>query len=142
MEIVQLGIEDMKSVFELSNQLEHLTLNFDSFKPCFYEIISLNNHVIYGAKIDKLVGYIHLRSEKQLHHAAIVVEVLELVIDDHYRNQKLGKKLLDFAINYSKSIGANHIELTTNISRERAHQFYNREGFNQTSLKFVKELKS
>lgn len=142
MEIVQLGIEDMKSVFDLSNQLEHSTLDFDSFKPCFYEIISLNNHVIYGARIDKIVGYIHLRSEKQLHHASIVVEVLELIIDESYRSQKIGKKLLDFAISYAKSIGATHIELTTNVIRERAHLFYLREGFNQTSLKFVKELKN
>lgn len=142
MEIIQLGLEDIKSVYELSNQLEYSTLTFDAFKPCFYEIISLNNHVIYGAKIDTVIGYIHLRSEKQLHHAAIVVEILELIIDDHYRNQKLGKKLLDFAINYAKSIGASHIELTTNVVRDRAQLFYKREGFNHTSLKFVKELKS
>lgn len=142
MEIIQLGIDDMKNVFELSNQLEYASLSFDAFKPCFYEIISLKNHVIYGAKVDKVIGYIHLRSEKQLHHASIVVEVLELIIDESYRSQKIGKKLLDFAISYAKSIGATHIELTTNVIRERAHLFYLREGFNQTSLKFVKELKN
>lgn len=142
MEIIQLGIDDMKNVFELSNQLEYASLSFDAFKPCFYEIISLKNHVIYGAKVDKVIGYIHLRSEKQLHHASIVVEVLELIIDESYRSQKIGKKLLDFAISYAKSIGATHIELTTNVIRERAHLFYLREGFKQTSLKFVKELKN
>ncbi len=142
MEIIQLGIEDMNRVFELSNQLEYSTLTFDAFKPCFYEIVSLNNHVIYGAKLDKIVGYIHLRSEKQLHHASIVVEVLELIVDDNFRSQKIGKKLLDFAVNYSKSIGAAHIELTTNVVRERAHLFYKREGFKHTSLKFVRELKN
>jgi (aminoalkyl)phosphonate N-acetyltransferase len=142
MEIVQLGLEDIERVFELSNQLEDSSLTFESFRPCYYEIVSLNNHIIYGVKLDEIVGYIHLRLEKQLHHAGLVVEILELVIDDKYRSQKLGKRLLDFAINYSTSIGALHIELTTNKDRHRAHQFYLREGFNHTSLRFVKSLKN
>ncbi len=142
MEIVQLGLDDINRVFELSNQLENSDLTFEAFRPCFYEIVSLNNHIIYGVKQDTIVGYIHLRIERQLHHASLVVEVLELIIDDNFRNNKFGKRLLDFAINYSKSIGASHIELTTNMIRARAHQFYIREGFNQTSYKFVKGLKN
>lgn len=142
MEIVELGLEDIERVFELSNQLENNSLSFDQFKPCYYEIISLNNHVLYGVKLDELVGYIHLRLERQLHHASLVVEVLELIIDDNHRSKHLGKRLLDFAINYSKTIGASHIELTTNDVRERAHQFYIREGFNQTSLKFVRNIQA
>jgi len=142
MEIVELGLDDINQVFELSNQLENNSLTFDQFKPCYYEIVSLNNHIIYGIKLDKIVGYIHLRLERQLHHAALVVEVLELIIDDHHRSKHFGKKLLDFAVSYSKSIGASHIELTTNVVRERAHQFYIREGFNQTSLKFVRSIQS
>jgi len=142
MEIVQLDLDDIEQVFELSNQLENYSLNFESFRSCFYEIVSLNNHLLYGIKMDKTVGYIHLRLEKQLHHAGLVVEILELVIDDKHRSQKLGKRLLDFATSYSTSIGACHIELTTNMNRNRAHQFYSREGFNQTSYKFVKDLKN
>ncbi|MHB8097413.1 MAG: GNAT family N-acetyltransferase [Erysipelotrichaceae bacterium] len=142
MEIVQLGLDDIDRVFELSNQLENDCLNFDQFKPCYYEIVSLNNHIIYGVKLDEIVGYIHLRLERQLHHAALVVEVLELIVDDKHRSKHYGKRLLDFAVNYSKSIGASHIELTTNVIRERAHHFYVREGFNQTSLKFVRNIRS
>jgi (aminoalkyl)phosphonate N-acetyltransferase len=142
MEIVQLDLDDIEQVFELSNQLENYSLNFESFRSCYYEIVSLNNHILYGIKIDNIVGYIHLRLEKQLHHAGLVVEILELVIDNEFRSQKLGKRLLDFATSYSTSIGAAHIELTTSISRNRAHQFYIREGFNQTSYKFVKDLRN
>jgi (aminoalkyl)phosphonate N-acetyltransferase len=142
MEIVQLDLDDIEQVFELSNQLENYSLNFESFRSCYYEIVSLNNHILYGIKIDNIVGYIHLRLEKQLHHAGLVVEILELVIDNEFRSQKLGKRLLDFATSYSSSIGAAHIELTTSISRNRAHQFYIREGFNQTSYKFVKDLRN
>ena len=142
MEIIELGLDDINRVFELSNQLENNTLTFNQFKPCYYEIISLNNHIIYGIKLDEIVGYIHLRLERQLHHAALVVEVLELIIDHKHRSKHLGKRLLDFAVSYSKSIGASHIELTTNVVRDRAHQFYIREGFNQTSLKFVRSIQS
>lgn len=140
MEIIELGLDDINRVFELSNQLENNSLTFEQFKPCYYEIVSLNNHIIYGIKLDEIVGYIHLRLERQLHHASLVVEVLELIIDHKHRSKHLGKRLLDFAVNYSKSIGASHIELTTNVVRERAHQFYIREGFNQTSLKFVRSI--
>jgi len=140
MEIIELGLDDINRVFELSNQLENDSLTFEHFKPCYYEIVSLNNHIIYGIKLDEIVGYIHLRLERQLHHASLVVEVLELIIDHKHRSKHLGKRLLDFAVNYSKSIGASHIELTTNVVRDRAHQFYIREGFNQTSLKFVRSI--
>ena len=88
MEIVQLGLDDINRVFELSNQLENSDLTFEAFRPCFYEIVSLNNHIIYGVKQDTIVGYIHLRIERQLHHASLVVEVLELIIDDNFRNNK------------------------------------------------------
>lgn len=145
MEIVQLDLDDIEQVFELSNQLENYSLTFESFRSCFYEIVSLNNHLLYGIKMDKMdkiVGYIHLRLEKQLHHAGLVVEILELVIDDQYRSQRLGKRLLDFATSYSISIGACQLELTTNIDRNRTHQFYFREGFSQTSYKFVKNLRN
>ncbi len=142
MEIVKLGLEDIERVFELSNQLENDSLTFDQFKLCYYEIISLNNHILYGIRLDELVGYIHLRLERQLHHASIVVEVLELIIEEKHRSKHFGKKLLDFAVYYSKSIGASHIELTSNLLRKRAHQFYIREGFNQTSLKFVRNIQS
>lgn len=142
MEIVKLGLEDIERVFELSNQLENDSLTFDQFKLCYYKIISLNNHILYGIRLDELVGYIHLRLERQLHHASIVVEVLELIIEEKHRSKHFGKKLLDFAVYYSKSIGASHIELTSNLLRKRAHQFYIREGFNQTSLKFVRNIQS
>lgn len=142
MEIVKLGLEDIERVFELSNQLENDALTFDQFKLCYYEIISLNNHILYGIRLDELVGYIHLRLERQLHHASIVVEVLELIIEEKHRSKHFGKKLLDFAFYYSKSIGASHIELTSNLLRKRAHQFYIREGFNQTFLKFVRNIQS
>lgn len=140
MEIVQLGIDDINRVFELSNQLEKDSLRFEQFKPCYYEIVSLNNHLIFGIKQNEIVGFIHIRVENQLHHAALVVEILELIIDSKHRSKRYGKRLLDFAIGYAKTIGASHIELTTNMMRERAHEFYLREGFNQTSLKFVRNI--
>ncbi len=140
MEIIQLGAEYLEEVYELSNQLENEQLDYEGFKRCYFEIMSLSNHLLYGVKKERLIGFIHLRVEQQLHHASLVVEILELVIDDKHRSQKYGKRLLDFAVNYSKSIQASHIELSSNQFRRRAHQFYNREGFIETSVKFVKKL--
>lgn len=53
----------------------------------------------------------------------------DVVIDKSQRGKGLGKELIQFAIDYSKSIGAKEVRLTSRPSRVEANQLYLRMGF-------------
>jgi len=72
-----------------------------------------------------------------------MLDITGLVVDDAYRGHGVGKLFLSEAEKVCREWGYSKIFLSSNIKRERAHQFYLREGFTQmkTSYKFEKTVK-
>lgn len=61
-----------------------------------------------------------------LNKTAIIGDV---VVDEKYRGIKLGKQVMEFLINKSKSEGASFISLTSHSRREAANHMYQSLGF-------------
>ena len=57
------------------------------------------------------------------------VWIEDVVIDESYRGKGIGKELTLFAIEYSKSLGAEVIELTSKPARIEANKLYQHLGF-------------
>ena len=89
---------------------------------------------------DDVVAFINLRYEDQLHHAARIAEVLELVVDPAQRSQGIGGRLFDYACGQARAHGCQQIELTTNQLRHDAHRFYARKGMLNSHYKFTLPL--
>ncbi len=70
------------------------------------------------------------------------VEVSGLVVDLRVRSQGVGKQLLDRAEQWAREKGCRTIGLRTNVIRERAHAFYERQGYKHTKTQrtYRKEL--
>ncbi len=73
-------------------------------------------------------GFICLRFEEQLHHAARVAQILELIVDPALRSRGTGHELLVAGRAAAQEAGCVQVELETSSWRHDAHRFYEREG--------------
>ncbi|HIF88383.1 MAG TPA: GNAT family N-acetyltransferase [Candidatus Thioglobus sp.] len=63
------------------------------------------------------------------------VAILEdMVVLPKYRNQGVGSKLLDYAIQFAKEQGCQRTTLLTDDDNEGAHRFYQQHGFSRSSM--------
>lgn len=75
-----------------------------------------------------VVGWIEARLEAHLlqSHCALVDG---LVVEDEYRGTGIGLALLEATERWARSVGCSTIRLHSNVLRERAHGFYERNGY-------------
>ncbi|MCG8546695.1 MAG: GNAT family N-acetyltransferase [Alphaproteobacteria bacterium] len=66
--------------------------------------------------------------------------VTALVVDQAHRGGGIGEALLDSALEFARQSGCAAVEVTTANARDRAHRFYEKMGFDQTSLRFYRAL--
>lgn len=69
-------------------------------------------------------------------------EISGLIVDEDVRSCGIGKILLDAAEGWARSIRCNVISVRSNVKRDRAHQFYENNGFEtvKTQKEFRKRL--
>jgi GNAT superfamily N-acetyltransferase len=63
-----------------------------------------------------------------------------LVVDDAHRSGGTGAALLQAAEAFATEHGCAQLELSSNVARTRAHQFYERQGYREKRVRFVKRL--
>jgi len=142
MTIKKCEINDIKKVYDLICELEDTKFDYKDFEIAFNSKINKDeNYYILGVEDNNAIGFLSMNIDYQLHHVAKVATIEELIVSSKYRSNKAGKLLLDNAINYAKDENCDVIELTSSFSRERAHNFYEKNGFKKGSYKFKMELK-
>lgn len=119
---------ETQEIRSLSKQLGYEN-NFDLLFGRLQEIIQLNDHAIFVAKVNgKIVGWLHclicLRVESPL-----FVEVTGLVVDENLRSQQIGKKLIETSKVWSQNRGISIVRIRCNVLRTESHKFYRALGF-------------
>ena len=128
-------------VYQLICELEQDTFDKKSFQKKWAQNIENEDCLMFGYfNQDKLVGFISVYIKEYLHHHHKTGEIAELVVDRNYRNQKIGKQLIQFVINIAKDLQLEELELCTNIRRKDAHRFYESMGFIMDHYNFVMKL--
>lgn len=131
----------IKEVYKLICLLENEEFDYKQFEQIYFE--NLNNPCIYYyvyLQDIKCVGFISLYSKQLLHHNGKTGEIVELIVDDTYRNQHIGEQLLKYVENEAKKLKLLEIELSSNMKRTRAHSFYEKHGFIKNHYNLVKKL--
>jgi ribosomal protein S18 acetylase RimI-like enzyme len=64
----------------------------------------------------------------------------ELVVDREYRNQGIGKLLMNEMEAIAKNRGCKRLELDSAFHRTNAHAFYEKQGFEKRAYLFSKEI--
>jgi GNAT superfamily N-acetyltransferase len=90
---------------------------------------------------DRPIGWLHVEIKRTL-VAPRSAQVMGLVVDDAARSRGIGRDLLRAAEAWAAARGCHRMVVGTRVTRERAHRFYQREGYalDKTSYFFEKGL--
>jgi GNAT superfamily N-acetyltransferase len=142
MNIRPMSHEDLPRVQELAKELGY-SLKFGDLKNRYNALQEKMDHGLFVATDEeKLVGWLHVNIGPTSLLNGERVEIVALVVDESYRSGGIGKKLMEKAEGWSRSKNISTVFVRSNVKRDRAHAFYQREGYvlKKTSHAFVKEL--
>ena len=146
-------LEDLKEILVLFDKLSVSDSPYDkdvdlnwahtvSGKEYFTKKIKKIDGVCFIAEIEnKIVGYFTAAKKEIPGYRLVVVADLEnLVVDENFRNQGIGKKLVDSFTSWAKSIGVDRVSVNVFSGNEKGIKFYKRQGFLLFESVLEKEL--
>ncbi|MBX2827429.1 MAG: GNAT family N-acetyltransferase [Flavobacteriaceae bacterium] len=74
------------------------------------------------------------------HYAGRSCEVDHVIIDDTYRGQGIGDKMMQFVYEHALGKGCRWVELNTYVHNFPSHKFYYNQGFVAKGYHFVKDI--
>ena len=132
---------DEASVYDLITLLMGFSLNRESFHDVFVQNLHDDTVLYYVAESDGcVVGFASLHIEPQLHHAGLVGEIQELIVQETFRGKGTGAQLVLRLEQEAQKRGCVSIEVTTKNYRVDAQQFYEQVGFTRTHVNFTKKI--
>lgn len=87
-----------------------------------------SNHAVFVAESDEVVGWVDV-SVSHLLESDVRAEVNGLVVAEGQRSAGAGAKLLEAAEEWARKHGCQGMNVRSNVIRERAHKFYERQGY-------------
>jgi len=75
-----------------------------------------------------------------VHRDAPVGRISVMIVAQAHRGRGIGAMLIAEAEKRLAALGCKILEVTSNVRRERAHQFYEKLGYERTSYRFMKRL--
>lgn len=141
MSIRKLEKGDIEQVYKLLNELYDSKIEYDIFvkkynealkDKSFYGIVMEENSIIVGVLISRIIN--------RLVKSKDILFVDDFIVHKNYRNNGIGKMLLQNAIDYAKVRNCQTVELTSYIYNENAHRFYEKMGFEKRYFGFRKVI--
>jgi PhnO protein len=131
---------DADAIYRFICLLEEKQMDRSGFDVCFqHNLGSLDVHYLVAEEGDLVIGFLSCQGQMLLHHGGRVYEIQEMYVEEEWRSKDVGRRLLDALNAILSNIDYDVLEVSSNKSRLRAHGFYLQNGFEQTSLKFVKK---
>jgi GNAT superfamily N-acetyltransferase len=109
------------------------------------QLTPVSKHAVFVAESPEadtgVVGWVHV-SVSHLLESDVRAEVNGLIIADGQRSAGAGAKLLEAAEAWARRRGCRGMNVRSNVIRERAHKFYERQGYEhyKTQKAFRKPL--
>jgi ribosomal protein S18 acetylase RimI-like enzyme len=140
-EIREARPQDYARIAELAGQLGYPS-SADEIAKRFAGMQHSNEHAVFVAQVgSELAGWLAVFVYRVI-EADARAEISGLVVDEHYRSQRIGMHLLARAERWAREKGCRAIGLRSNVIRDRAHAFYERLGYRhvKTQKSFRKDL--
>jgi GNAT superfamily N-acetyltransferase len=134
--------QDYPRMAELAGQLGYQS-TADDVARRLAGLITTGEHVVFVAQLEDgtIAGWIGAFVYRCVETDARV-EISGLVVDERFRSQAVGRFLLGRAEAWAREKGFSATSLRSNVIRERAHAFYERQGYahTKTQKSFRKKL--
>jgi GNAT superfamily N-acetyltransferase len=139
MEIREATVEDAGKLAALSIQLGYSTTAED-VAGRLRALRERPDNAVFVAEEDGMVaGWLHVSGMLFLESPPFA-EVAGLVVDEARRGQGVGKRLVEAAARWAAAHGYRNLRVRSNVIREDAHRFYEREGFRRVKSQVVLDL--
>jgi GNAT superfamily N-acetyltransferase len=108
----------------------------------FRRVSAYPNHEIYVAfGTDEMVGTFTLLIANHLsHHGARSLVIEDVVVKTTWQGKGVGRRMMDFAVARGQHLQCYKLTLSSGITRERAHEFYEHLGFQKHGFSFLLPL--
>jgi GNAT superfamily N-acetyltransferase len=133
---------DFDQVFGLLKQLwSYKELDYEGMKKMLdHNLVAEDHFYIVAADGAQVVGFCSLSVKRNLWLQDFLGNVDEMVVDENYRGQGIGKKLMQRITEIAIENNCKQLELESSFHREKAHAFYEELGFEKRAFLFSKPL--
>jgi predicted N-acetyltransferase YhbS len=99
-----------------------------------------DGRLVLVAELDgRVVGCLSTSVMQVLHRPAPVGRISMMVVDAAMRGRGIGARLVNAAEEALVASGCRLVEVTSNLARTDAHRFYERLGYERTSVRLARE---
>jgi GNAT superfamily N-acetyltransferase len=99
------------------------------------------DYAVWVAEIPgRIVGLVGVFVHYGLEFDGAYGRLLGLVVDEAFRGKGIGRRLMGQTERWLQERGVRHLTLTSGKQRKEAHAFYRRLGFEETGLRFKKDI--
>lgn len=137
MNIRKATISDLDEAYNLLNDLYENRIKYDIFKKLYNEKISdKDSYYVVMENDNKVVAILIMYIRTKLTRAKKEAYVESIIVNEEFRNNGIGRKLLQHAIDYAKALDCEVIDLSCVLSNEKGQKFYEEMGFKKHSFKY------
>ena len=103
--------------------------------------MAAEGRAVLVAELDgAVVGCLSTSAMRVLHRPAPVGRISMMVVDETWRSRGIGAALVRAAEQALVAQGCYMVEVTSHVRRTEAHRFYERLGYEKTSVRLAREL--
>lgn len=135
---VKLNLDFMKAVKEEHPYWDSLKLpSEDEMKKTFREAFDSEYITIFIAKVNnEVVGFANVWTVYSIWSGGKGLTVDDLYVLPSYRKNGIGKKIMNYIVEYAKDHDYKRVQLHAEMDNEKAHNLYRGLGFNEEEMLF------
>lgn len=142
--IRQATLDDVKDILQIyAESLDNgKVLSVEKAQRVFLKQQQYPDYKVFVAEYEQqLVGTFALLIMENMAHQGMPSAVVEDVgVIPAVQGKGIGKVMMEYALNYAKEKGCYKMSLSSNLRRDKAHQFYESLGFQKHGFSFLMNL--
>jgi GNAT superfamily N-acetyltransferase len=109
-------------------------------KQAFLKQLAEGKHFLVAKYESKIIGFISLLIRHSLEELGKIGIIDELVVNEKFRREGVGEKLLKEIIKLAKQNACKALSLTSGFHRKGAHKFYEKNKFRKVAYEIYKKI--
>lgn len=138
MQIRELDLKELLTAYEVVSQLR-TSLSYKEFEDLIYDMRGMEYKMLGIMDGETLITYAGVALQTNLYYKRHLY-VYELVTDEKYRGEKYGEMMLEYLNDYAKMGMCENIVISSDLEKDDAHRFYEKNGFSKKSFVFLKSV--
>jgi GNAT superfamily N-acetyltransferase len=140
LEIRNVHLSDSESIAGLMTQLGYPTSEDEMNERLTRLLPSTSRHCYLAIFDGTVAGFIAMDVNPYFEKNSYYGRILALVVDDRFRGQKIGERLVEKSEIWFLEQNATEVLVNSHVKRTAAHRFYEKLGYDKTGFRFVKKI--